>query len=90
MLALSTKPLMNLYDEKPFGSNSKMGVTLIVKCTKCGGLMLTAKGQKTKVCPYCGTLVNLLRVQRVAASDSAFEASEMLRKLKSEKGFDKK
>ncbi len=67
-----------------------MGATLIVKCTQCGGLMLTGKDQKTKVCPYCGTHVNLLRAQRVAAANSAFEASEMLRKLKSEKGFDKK
>ncbi len=64
-----------------------MGATLIVKCPKCAGLMLTAKAQKTKICPYCGTHVNLLRAQRVAAANTAFEASEMLRKLKSEKGF---
>ena len=81
---------MNLYDEKPFGSKPEMGATLIVKCTQCGGLMLSAKDQKTKVCPYCGTHVNLQRAQRVAAADNAFEASEMLRKLKSEKGFEKK
>ncbi len=66
-----------------------MGATLIVKCTKCGGLMLTAKAQKTKICPYCGTHVNLLKAQKVAAASTAFEASEILRKLKSEKGFTK-
>ena len=72
---------------KAFGSKPKMGATLIVKCTKCGGLMLTAKDQKTKICPYCGTHVNLLHTQKVAAANNAFEASEILRKLKSEKGF---
>jgi len=49
--------------------------------------MLSPLNQKTKLCPYCGTKVNLNRVQRVAAADNAFEASEMLRKLKSERGF---
>jgi acetyl-CoA carboxylase beta subunit len=60
-----------------------MGTTLIVKCNKCGGLMLSALGQKTKVCPYCGSNVNLQKAQRLAAANSAFEASEMLRKIKS-------
>jgi endogenous inhibitor of DNA gyrase (YacG/DUF329 family) len=67
-----------------------MGITIIVKCPKCGGLMLTAKGQKTKICPYCGIKVDLIRVQKVAAANNAFEASEMLRKLKSEEGFSQK
>lgn len=66
-----------------------MGATNIVKCTHCGGYMLTAKAQKTKICPYCGTHVNLLKAQKVAAANTAFEASEMLRKLKNEKGFTK-
>jgi uncharacterized Zn finger protein (UPF0148 family) len=67
-----------------------MKPTLIVKCPKCGGLMLTGKGQKTKICPYCGTQVNLLKAQKVASAANAFEASEMLRKLKSEQGFNPK
>jgi len=64
-----------------------MTTTIIVKCSKCGNYMLSSLNQKTKLCPYCGIKVNLNRVQKVAAADSAFEASEMLRKLKSEKGF---
>jgi len=68
----------------------EMKPTSIVKCTKCAGLMLTTKGQKTKVCPYCGAHVNLLRAQQVASASNAFEASEMLRKLKSEQGFNRK
>ena len=75
---------MNLYDEKPFGSKPKMGVTLIIKCTKCGGLMLSAKSQKSKICPYCGTHINLLKAQKVAAANTSLEASEMLRKIKNE------
>jgi hypothetical protein len=52
--------------------------------------MLTSKGQKTKICPYCGTQVNLLKAQKVASAANAFEASEILRKLKSEQGFSPK
>jgi len=70
--------------------NPKMTATLIVKCTNCGGYMLTAQKQKTKGCPLCGSHVSLQRAQRVASAETAFEASEMLRKLKSEKGFDRR
>jgi endogenous inhibitor of DNA gyrase (YacG/DUF329 family) len=67
-----------------------MKPTIIVKCPKCGGLMLVGKGQKTKICPYCGKHVELLKVQKVAAASNALEASEILRKLKSEQGFSSK
>jgi predicted RNA-binding Zn-ribbon protein involved in translation (DUF1610 family) len=66
-----------------------VGTTVIVKCTKCGGFMLVAKEQKTKICPYCGTNVNLLRAQKVASANTAMEASEILKNLKKEKGFTK-
>jgi predicted nucleic acid-binding Zn-ribbon protein len=66
-----------------------MGATVIVKCTKCGGFMLAAKEQKTKICPYCGINVNLLCAQKVASANTAKEASEILKHLKSEKGFTK-
>jgi hypothetical protein len=52
--------------------------------------MLTLKGQKTKICPYCGAHVNLLKAQKVAAATNSFEASTLLRKLKSEEGFSSK
>jgi len=76
---------MNPYNEKPFGSKPKLGATLIIKCTKCGGLTLAAKDQKTKICPYCGTLINLQKAGKIAATSTALEASEILRKLKAEK-----
>jgi hypothetical protein len=49
--------------------------------------MLTTKGQKTKICPYCGARINLLKAQTVAAASNSFEASMILRRLKSEQGF---
>ena len=52
--------------------------------------MLTSKGQKTKICPYCGAHVDLLRALKVASASNAFEASEILRKLKNEQGFTRK
>jgi DNA-directed RNA polymerase subunit RPC12/RpoP len=62
-----------------------MGVTLVIKCTKCGGLTLAAEAQKTKNCPYCGTQIDLQKAGKLAAATTALEASEMLRKLKAEK-----
>jgi predicted RNA-binding Zn-ribbon protein involved in translation (DUF1610 family) len=76
--------------EKPFGRLQKMKATIIIKCTKCGGLILAAKEQKTKICPYCGVNIDLSRAQRVASASNPFEASKMLRKLKSEQGFTSK
>ncbi|MGE5188099.1 MAG: DUF1922 domain-containing protein [Betaproteobacteria bacterium] len=64
-----------------------MAPTIIVKCTKCGGLMLAASKQKTKNCPYCGANVTLQRAQHVAAANTAMEASELLRKIKAKEGF---
>jgi acetyl-CoA carboxylase beta subunit len=68
-------------------ANPEMAPTNIVKCPKCGSYMLTQQKQKTKICPYCGANVNLQRAQRIAAANTAFEASEILKKLKSEEGF---
>jgi acetyl-CoA carboxylase beta subunit len=68
-------------------ATAKMPITHIVKCPKCGKLMLTKHSQKTKTCPYCNNKVSLLRAQKIATANSAFEASEMLRKLKNKQGF---
>jgi acetyl-CoA carboxylase beta subunit len=72
-----------------FGSKPQLKPTLIVKCPNCQGLMLTSKEQKTKVCPYCGKNVNLQKAQRIAAAKDPFEASEILKQLKSQQGFKK-
>jgi PHP family Zn ribbon phosphoesterase len=78
------------YDVKPFGSKPQNGANSHSEMSKCGGYMLTGKQQKTKLCPYCGANVNLQKAQRVAAASTALEASEMLRKLKSQQGFNRK
>jgi DNA-directed RNA polymerase subunit RPC12/RpoP len=64
-----------------------MGTTLILECNRCGGLFMAAEVQQTRTCPYCGFLINIIRANRVAAAKNAFEASEILRQLKSKKGF---
>ena len=64
-----------------------MGATLIIACNRCGGLFMAATSQKTRTCPYCSTRVEVRRAKQVASAKSAFEASEMLRDMKSRKGF---
>jgi DNA-directed RNA polymerase subunit RPC12/RpoP len=66
-----------------------MGVTLIVVCSCCGGLLMTAVDQKTRTCPYCGSRVNVQKAQRVASAENAFKASEILREIKRKKGFNR-
>jgi DNA-directed RNA polymerase subunit RPC12/RpoP len=59
----------------------------IVKCPQCGSYLLAAQKQKTKLCPYCSARINLQRAQHIAAAPNAAAASEVLRRLKAEKGF---
>jgi len=64
-----------------------MGSTLIVVCSRCGGLLMASNDQKTRTCPYCGSRIDLKRAKKIASAKNAFEASEILRDLKSRKGF---
>ncbi len=64
-----------------------MAPTLIIVCNRCGGLFMAADSQKTRTCPYCGTRVDVRKAKKVASAKNAFEASEMLREIKSRKGF---
>jgi predicted RNA-binding Zn-ribbon protein involved in translation (DUF1610 family) len=61
----------------------RMGRTLIIACSHCGGLLMAAEGQKTRTCPYCGSHVDVRRAKKIASAKSAFEASDILRELKS-------
>jgi len=63
-----------------------MGPTLIVVCSRCGGLLMAATDQKTRTCPYCGSRVDVRKARKIASAENAFEASEILRDLKSRKG----
>ena len=61
-----------------------MPTTEVVACSRCGGLLLAKADQKTRTCPYCGSKVALDRAKKVASAEDAFEASKILRKLKTE------
>jgi DNA-directed RNA polymerase subunit RPC12/RpoP len=63
---------------------------LIVVCSRCGGFLLARAGQKTRTCPYCGFKVEPLKAKKVASAETAYEASEMLRKLKRDAALKKK
>jgi hypothetical protein len=62
-----------------------MPPTFIVECKNCSGLLLAAVNQKTRTCPYCGTKVDLQRAKRLAKAENAFDASEILRKIKADR-----
>jgi DNA-directed RNA polymerase subunit M/transcription elongation factor TFIIS len=63
-----------------------MGLTFIVVCHKCGGLLLAKAEQKTRTCPYCGATIALGKARRLASAQNANEASTILRRLKSDAG----
>jgi DNA-directed RNA polymerase subunit RPC12/RpoP len=56
---------------------------LIAVCSRCGRLIIVKAEQKTKTCPYCGFKVQIHEVKKIASAKNAFEASEILRRLKS-------
>jgi DNA-directed RNA polymerase subunit RPC12/RpoP len=57
---------------------------LIAVCTRCGRFIIAKAEQKTKTCPYCGFKVPIYEARKVASAENAYEASEILRKLKSD------
>jgi hypothetical protein len=67
-----------------------MPVTYIVECNECRGLLLAVIDQKTRTCPFCGARVNLLKTKRLAAAESSIIASEILRKIKTERQLNTK
>jgi ribosomal protein S27AE len=56
--------------------------TLVIQCSRCGGLLLAKDNQQTRTCPYCGAQVILTKAKKVASAENAYAASEILRKLK--------
>lgn len=55
---------------------------VIARCVRCGGLLLSRIGVKTKTCPYCNIRFGLDRAAIVARLESAEEARQMLSELK--------
>jgi ribosomal protein S27AE len=70
--------------EKVFCQVKKMGLTFVVICTRCGGLLLAKVEQKTRTCPYCGSTVVLEKAKKVASAKTTIEASTLLQRLKQE------
>ena len=70
--------------EKVFGELQDIMSFLIAACTRCRGLIIAKAEQKTKICPYCGFKIHLYEAKKVASAENAQEASEILRKLKSD------
>jgi predicted RNA-binding Zn-ribbon protein involved in translation (DUF1610 family) len=61
-----------------------VATTLIVECSRCGGLLLAKATQKARECPHCGYTITLQKARKLGSADTANEASIILRKLKSE------
>ncbi|MDQ1280495.1 MAG: hypothetical protein QG670_1758 [Thermoproteota archaeon] len=55
---------------------------MIIQCYSCGELLLAKGGQKTKLCTYCNTNLNLLRVRILARAPTARAASRIVIALK--------
>jgi len=66
-----------------------MAPTAIYRCPNCGKYLLAGITQKSKGCLYCSTKISLYKAQRIAVAQNAFEASEILKHLKAEHGFDR-
>jgi DNA-directed RNA polymerase subunit RPC12/RpoP len=61
-----------------------VATTLIVVCSRCGGLLLAKADQKTRSCPHCGFTIYLQKAKKLASAGTANEASVILRRLKTE------
>jgi DNA-directed RNA polymerase subunit RPC12/RpoP len=69
--------------EKSFGTGDlTVAVTVIVECSRCSGLFLAGVEQKSRTCPFCGVRIELQKAKRLASAQNAFEASELLKKIK--------
>ncbi|MBT0160468.1 DUF1922 domain-containing protein [Candidatus Bathyarchaeota archaeon A05DMB-2] len=66
-----------------------MGQTNIIECSRCSGLLLAAGDKKTRTCPYCGARIDTKSARKLASAEDAFTASEVLRELKKQKGFNR-
>lgn len=82
--------LIKAHDEKGLRKAHSMAPTLIVVCGKCGGLLMAKGDQKTRTCPYCGSKVYVEKAKKLASADNSYEASEILRRLKTDAAAKKK
>ncbi|MHA2069030.1 MAG: DUF1922 domain-containing protein [Candidatus Thorarchaeota archaeon] len=50
---------------------------IILQCRSCGNVLIARKGQKTKLCTYCNTRLNLHKVRILAEASNSREASRI-------------
>ena len=67
-----------------------MPMTYVVECSQCSGLLLGAAEQKSRTCPFCGIRINLQKTKRLAVAENSMIASEILRKIKTERQLNTK
>jgi DNA-directed RNA polymerase subunit RPC12/RpoP len=70
--------------EKVFCQVKEVGLTFVVVCARCGGLLLAKVEQKTRTCPYCGSTVILEKARKMGSAKTTLEASTLLQRLKEE------
>ncbi|WNZ29066.1 MAG: DUF1922 domain-containing protein [Candidatus Bathyarchaeota archaeon] len=58
---------------------------IVLVCYNCGHYLLAKKFQKTKLCPYCSSRLNLSKTKKVVQAKTAQEASLYIRNLKIKK-----
>jgi hypothetical protein len=66
-----------------------MTIKLIIECSRCHGLLLVNKTQKTKVCTYCNSRLLIYKTKKLCQAENAFDASIIIQKLKQKKKFQK-
>ena len=54
----------------------------ILQCSSCGNILIAKKGQRTKLCTYCNTRLNLSKVKVLAEAPNSREASKIAIALK--------
>lgn len=67
---------------KSFSSEKMRKMYTVVKCYKCGKYLLAKTDQKTRKCPNCDSQLQLVKTKKIAYSETAREASDIIRMLK--------
>ena len=67
---------------KSFSPEKMRKMYAVVKCYKCGKYLLAKMDQKTRKCPNCNSQLQLIKTKKIAYSETAKEASDLIRKLK--------
>lgn len=59
---------------------------VIVRCPKCGELMLANTTNKTRTCPNCNNRTDLRTLRVYGQADTPNDATELMKRLKAKEG----